>query len=307
MHKIETLAKVKLMKLSEVQDKGNIELIRAGEFKSLGLITHNNHKQLVFLEDSKYLPTMLNKTNISCVITTEELIPSIPKGLGICISTNPQKSFHEIHNYLAKDTDFYWKLFKPEIASSAKIHPTAYVAERNVRIGERCEIGPNVSILENSILEDDVIIRAGSVICTEGFEFKRIGKEIMPVIHAGGVLLHNRVEIQANCCVSKEVFGGFTEIGENTKLDNFVHIAHCVIIGKRCLLAACAMVAGSAKIGDDVWIGPSASVSSGVEIGDRASITLGSVVTKNVAPGQRVTGNFAIDHDKFIAFLKTIR
>ncbi len=67
------------------------------------------------------------------------------------------------------------------------------------------------------------------------------------------------------------------------------------------------MVAGSAKIGDDVWIGPSASVSSGVEIGDGASITLGSVVTKNVAPGQRVTGNFAIDHDKFIAFLKTIR
>ena len=295
------------MKLSEVQNKGNIELIRDGGFESLGFVTHNNPKQLVYIEEPKYLSMLLRKSNISCIVTTEELIPSIPKELGIAISKNPRRAFYEIHNYLAKDTDFYWKHFKTEIASNAKIHPTAYVAERNVRIGEGCKIGPNVTILENAILENDIIIRAGGVISTEGFEFKRIEKEIMPVIHAGGVLLHNRVEIQANCCVSKAVFGGFTEIGEDTKLDNLIHIAHNVIIGKRCLLAACAMVAGSATIGNDVWIGPSASISSEVEIGDGASITLGSVVTKNVAQGQRVTGNFAIDHDKFIAFLKTIR
>lgn len=295
------------MKLTEVQNKGNIELIRDGEFESLGLITHNNLKQLVFIEDFKYLPTLLKKPNVSCVVTTEELIPSIPEGLSIGISKDPRKSFYDIHNYLAKNTDLYGRPFNTEIASSAKIHPTAFVAKRNVHIGERCKIGPNVSILEGSILEDDVIIRAGSVIGTEGFEFYRIGREIMPVLHAGGVLLLNRVEIQANCCISKAVFGGFTEIGEDTKLDNFVHIAHNVIIGKRCLLAACAMVAGSARIGDDVWIGPSASISSEVEIGEGASITIGSVVTKNVAPCQRVTGNFAIEHDKFIAFLKTIR
>jgi UDP-3-O-[3-hydroxymyristoyl] glucosamine N-acyltransferase len=208
---------------------------------------------------------------------------------------------------LANHTDFYSKPFKVEIASSSRIHPTAYIANRNVRIGERCEIGPKASILEGSILEDDVVIRAGSVISTEGFEFAHIDKKIMPIIHTGGVLLHNRVEIQANCCISKAVFGGFTEIGEGTKLDNLIHIAHNVIIGERCLIAACAMVAGSAKIGDDVWIGPSASISSEVEIGDRAWITLGSVVTKNVGPDQRVTGNFAINHDRFIAFLKTIR
>ena len=295
------------MKLSEIKEKGTIEIVMDGVFESLGTVTHNNPKQLVFIEDSKYISTMLKKPNISSVITTEDLISSIPKGLGIGISKNPRKSFHKIHNHLAKDTDFYWKPFSSEIASSAKIHPTAYVAERNVHIGERCYIGPNVTILEGTIVEDDVIIRAGSVIGTEGFEFNRIDREIMPLIHAGGVLLHNRVEIQANCCVSKAVFGGFTEIGEDTKLDNLIHIAHNAIIGKRCLLAACAMVAGSARIGDDVWIGPSASISSGVEIGNGASITLGSVVTKNVAQGQRVTGNFAIDHDKFIAFLKTIR
>lgn len=290
------------MKLSEMKE-GSIEIVIDGEFKSLGLVTHNNPKQLVFIEDSKYLPTLLKKPNISSAITTEELVPSIPEGLGIGISKSPRKSFYEIHNYLAKDTNFYWKLFKTEIASSAKIHPTAYVAERNVHIGERCEIGPNVSILENTILEDDVIVRARSVIGTEGFEFERTGEKIMPAIHAGGVLLHNRVEIQANCCVCKALFGSFTEIGEDTKVGSLIYISHNVIIGKRCLLAPCAQVGGSTIIGDDVWIGPSASISSLVEIGDGASVTIGSVVPKNVAPGQRVTGNFAIDHDKFIAFL----
>ncbi|MDY6833875.1 MAG: UDP-3-O-(3-hydroxymyristoyl)glucosamine N-acyltransferase [Chloroflexota bacterium] len=205
------------------------------------------------------------------------------------------------------NTGFYWKDFNNQIANSAQIHPTAYIESKNVRIGERCEIGPNVSILENSILEDDIVIRAGAVVGTLGFEFKRILGRIVPVIHAGGVFIHNRVELQANSCVSKDIFGGFTEIGDDTKIDNLVHIAHGVVIGKRCLLAACAMIAGSVIIGDDVWIGPSASVSSEIVIGDRASITLGSVVTKNVASGQKVTGNFAIDHDRFISFLKTIR
>lgn len=288
------------MKISKIKNRGAIEVVTDSEFESLGFITHNNPKQLVFIEEKKYIPILLRNSNISCVITTEELSSSMHEGLGISISRNPRKSFFEIHNYLAKNTDFYGKSFKTEIEESARIHPTAFIAEKNVRIGKRCYLGPNVSILENSILEDEVIVRAGSVIGTEGFEFKHIENEIIPVIHRGGVLLHHRVEIQANCCISKSIFGYFTEIGSETKIDNLVHIAHNVTIGRRCLLAACAMVAGSVIIGDDVWVGPSASISSEVNIGNSASITMGSVVTKDVVAGQKVTGNFAIDHNKFI-------
>jgi UDP-3-O-[3-hydroxymyristoyl] glucosamine N-acyltransferase len=67
------------------------------------------------------------------------------------------------------------------------------------------------------------------------------------------------------------------------------------------------MIAGSVDIGEDVWIGPSAVISSGIRIGDRAAITLGSVVTRSVEAGKRVSGNFAIDHERFIQFLKSIR
>lgn len=294
------------MKLSEIKKIGEIKVARDCKFESLGTVKHNSPNQLVFIEDAKYVPEILNKPNISGILTKEEIVPLIPKGMGVGTSSNPRKSFFKVHNYLAK-TEFYGKPFKTQISPGAIIHPTAYVAERNVLIGKGCYIGPHVSVLEGSLLKDNVIVRAGSVIGTEGFEFKRIEGEVVAVTHTGGVLLHNNVEIQANCCVSKSVFGGFTEVGEYTKVDNLVHIAHNVVIGKRCLLAACAMVAGSAVIGDDVWIGPSASISSEVTVGNNASITLGSVVTKNVAPSQRVTGNFAIDHDKFIAFLRTIR
>jgi len=295
------------MKLSEIKCIPESYIERNGEFCAIGLISHNFPMQMVFVEDIKYLNDLLSKENISCAVVSGEISQQIPSEYGIIVSDNPRKTFCEVHNYLAKNSDFYGKLPDNEISGSACIHPTAYIAEKGVIIGKRCYIGPNVSIFERTIIEDDVIIRSGSVIGTEGFEFKRINNQIIPLTHAGGVLIHNNVEIQANSCIAKSVFGGFTEIGEYTKIDNLIHVAHNVKIGKRCLIAACTMIGGSTNIGNDVWIGPSSSISSEITIGDRASITIGSVVTKDVGKGKRVTGNFAIDHDKFINFIKSIR
>jgi len=294
------------MKLSEINVDA-IEVIAEGEFESIGNITQNKLKQLSFIENEKYISIIPLNSSISCILTNKELIPFLPGDIGIIISDDPKKSFYQIHNYLARKTNFYGSPFDTIIGGSAKVHPSAHIAENNVHIGERCHVGPNATILENTVLENDVIIRAGSVIGTEGFRFERIGKEILPVYHVGGVLIHNRVEIQANACVANAKFGGdFTEIGEDTKIDNLVHIAHNVVIGKRCLIAASAIVAGSAIIGNDVWIGPNACISNKLTIGDGAYITMGSVVTKNVSSSQKVTGNFAIDHEKFIEFIKKI-
>ena len=96
------------------------------------------------------------------------------------------------------------------------------------------------------------------------------------------------------------MFGGHTEIGIDSKLDNLVHIAHSARIGSRCLIAAGAIVAGSARIGDDVWIGPGACVSDHVTIEAGAQITLGSSVFSNVRAGQRVSGNPALEHREFL-------
>jgi UDP-3-O-[3-hydroxymyristoyl] glucosamine N-acyltransferase len=284
-----------------------VRVIRDGEFGSLGLVTHDRSGLLVFLEHEQHLARLLDNPKISCVITTPDLAEKLPSRLAVAITGNPRKIFYEFHNDLVTNTDFYWQSFSTVISPGAHIHSSAYVAEKNVRIGNGTVIEAGVTVLERSIIGDNVLLRAGCTVGSQGFEFKRIGGQILPVAHGGGVRLHDRVEIQANCALSRSVFGGYTEIGEDTKLDNLIHIAHNVRIGKRCLLAASVMVAGSVVMGDDVWVGPGASISSEVTIGDGASITIGSVVTRDVAAGERVTGNFAIPHDKFVAFLRSIR
>jgi UDP-3-O-[3-hydroxymyristoyl] glucosamine N-acyltransferase len=293
------------MKLSELARKFNLKIIRDGAFGSLGILSNQKKKMLVFIENAKYIPA-LDKKYVSCVICTPEISEHIEREFALATTDSPRKSFFNIHNNLL-ESGFYPKLNETNISPTAKIDRTAYIAKENIHIGNNCVIEPNVTIFPNTWIGDNVVIRAGSIIGSEGFQFARIKKEIIPIHHAGGVWISDNVEIQSHCCVDKSVFGEYTSIGEDTKLDNLVHISHNVIIGKRCLIAACAMIAGSAKLGNDIWVGPAAIISSEVKIGNKASITIGAVVTKDVAPGQRVSGHFAIEHKRFIEFMKTIR
>ena len=295
------------MRLSEMNHVVQMDILRDGEFNSLGLLSHETNKMLVALYDTKYYRKLKSNFSVSCVITTSEYAGRIPESLCVAVCDDPQAAFYGIHAYLVNETNFYWASFDSEVSPEAIISDRAYIAPKNVRIGRGAIIEPNVTILERSIIGEDVVVRAGAVIGGEGFEPKFVkGKHII-IPHAGGVLLGDRVEIQANCHIARCVFGGFTEVGEDTKLDALVHIAHNVRVGQRCEIAACAMFAGSCVIGDDVFIGPNASISSEVHIGSGAFITLGAVVTRDVPKGERVSGNFAIEHSRFLSFLKSIR
>ena len=149
---------------------------------------------------------------------------------------------------------------------------------------------------------------AGVVLGTEGYEVSSQNGRYRIIPHAGKVILEDGVQLEANTAVSKGLFPSRnTILSEEVTVDNLVHIAHGVQIGKRTKVAAQAMIAGSVTIGENVWIGPGVSISSEVTIGDQAAITIGSVVTKDVLPGKRVSGNFAIDHQKFLSFLRSIR
>lgn len=295
------------MLLSEITREIPIRIIRDGEFESLGLLSHTARKMLVVLYDLNYLDVLKKNRNISCVVTSDPIVELIPPELSVAVSDNPQMTFYNIHTYLFKYTDFYWKDFRTEISPNANVHEKSYIASKNVKIGNGTIIEPGVCVLERSIIGKNVIIRANTVIGGEGFEPKNINGKHTMIQHAGGVIIHDRVEIQSSCHVARSVFNDFTEIGEDTKLDALVHIAHNVKVGKRCEIAASAMIAGSAKIGNDVFIGPNASISSEIEIGNKAHITVGAVVTRFVPDKSTVSGNFAIEHNKLINFIKTIR
>jgi acyl-[acyl carrier protein]--UDP-N-acetylglucosamine O-acyltransferase len=294
-------------RLSDVAGIAAFDIIRDGHFRTLGPATHAASGTLVFAEEERWITALHGATGVSSVITTAALAEQVPDGLGVAIAPSPRRAFFELHNHLAVTDGFYWSDFDTEIDPSARIHPRAFVAERNVRIGPGCVVEPHATILERVVLEGGVTVRSGSTLGSQGFEFKRLDGRILAVAHAGGVRLGDAVEVQANSVIVRAVFAGFTELGSDTKVDNLVHIAHNARIGRRCLLVAHAMIGGSATIGDDVWVGPGVCVSSGVVIGDGASLTIGAVVTRDVGPGERVTGNFAIEHSRFLSHLRTVR
>jgi UDP-3-O-[3-hydroxymyristoyl] glucosamine N-acyltransferase len=295
------------MDLSSIPDFIPVSIEKDAEFTSLGLLTHTRPQLLSFIDNDKYLPYVKSNPNIVAVFTSTELAKYIPDAIGLVICDMPKKQFFQFHNYLASETDFYWKSFSTRISSKASIHPLSYIAETDVVIEEDVIIEQHVSIQERVVIKRGAIIRAGATIGTEGFEYNRTGKEIMRILHAGGTQIGERVEVQCHANIDRSVFGGFTEIGDDTKVSKYSHIAHHAKIGQRCLIAANTVVSGSTLIGDDVWVGPSSTISSELHIGDRAAISLGAVVTTDVAEEQQVSGNFAVDHQKYLDFIRSIR
>ena len=296
------------MKLSEAATHAPIRVIRDGSFDDLALLGHAAGSCLVYGGDARALSRLVRSQGASAVITTADLAKDVPATHAVAVADRPETAFYKLHEWLHRSSDFYWRDFVTEIDPSADVSDRAYVAPKNVRIGARVVVEPNVTIRERVVIGADSIVRAGVVLGMEGFEFKGpamrqgratraewdYGTTNVGVPHAGSVLIGARVEIQANSTVDRSVFRVPTSIGDDTKLDNLVHIAHNVQIGARCLIAAGAMLAGSTVVEDEVWIGPSAVLSSGLRIGKGAAIVIGATITKDVAPGERVASDLKV-------------
>jgi UDP-3-O-[3-hydroxymyristoyl] glucosamine N-acyltransferase len=296
------------MNINDLRDfSDQIEIIREGDFNSLGLIVSSpGIKILTYLDDKKYLDKMSKYVN--AILTYKEFASFIGDEVAMAICDNPRAKFFEFHNYLVnKNNNYVRKSFQTKIGNACKISSMAFISEKNVKIGNRVTIEEFVSIKENVAIGDDVVIRAGSVIGGEGFEYKK-DDQVINVIHGGGVIIENDVRIHHNCCIDKAVFPwDNTVISEGSRLDNGVYIAHGVKLGKRCFITGNVVIGGRTIIGDDTKIGFNATISNGLCIGHKSYIHLGAVVTKNLEQESNVSGNFAIDHNKFIDFIRIIR
>lgn len=301
------------MRISEILKNTNdnfgiYKTIRDEEFESLGLVGSNvNLKLCTFIEDEKYIDEI--SSNVSMIITNDNIAKKI-KNKGVCISKNPKITFFKLHNHLAETNDYTkTKRFKTTLGRNCKINPLASIASENVKIGDNVIIEEFVSIKENTIIGDNTIIRAGAVIGGEGFEYKRLSNgEILPVIHKGWVEIGNCVDIKQNSCIDKAIYPwDKTIIGDNCKISNLVQISHGVKLGKGVFVTAGSVISGRTIIGDNTWVGVGTTVSNGLVVGKEARLNIGSVVTKDVSDGLAVSGNFAIDHKKFIEFIKSIR
>ncbi|MBI4064512.1 MAG: UDP-3-O-(3-hydroxymyristoyl)glucosamine N-acyltransferase [Elusimicrobia bacterium] len=174
------------------------------------------------------------------------------------------------------------------VSEGTIIHPHCYIG-RDAVIGSGCQIYPGVVIREGVKIADRVIIHPGVVIGADGYGFASGQDGHYKIPQIGTVEIENDVEIGANTTIDRATLG-VTRIGEGTKIDNLVQIAHNVIIGKRCLIVAQVGIAGSCVIGDDVIFGGQAAVkdhvevASGTIVGGQAGV-IGDVKTKDILWG----------------------
>jgi UDP-3-O-[3-hydroxymyristoyl] glucosamine N-acyltransferase len=255
-------------------------------------------------EDSSFL-TWCNDKNAdglnlldynSVIIVSKKQLKAYPKSKNLIFVDNPRRAFQDI---LKK---FFLKPELEGIHPSAIIHPTAklgtgcyiganVVIEENVQIGDSCKILHNSVILANTIIENNVAVGCNNTIGGVGFGYEKNDEGDYDLIpHIGNVIIKQKVEIGNNTCIDRAVLGS-TILEENVKVDNHVHIAHGVKVGKNSMVIAHAMIAGSVRIGENAWIAPTASVLNKKTIGDDAVIGLGAVVIKDVQKGEIVIGN----------------
>ena len=143
----------------------------------------------------------------------------------------------------------------------------------------------------NVVYPKYVKVGEGCTIGGEGFGYERdTNGNPIHIPHFGQVIIGEHVHIHNQVNIDRGVLSD-TIIGEHTKIDSFVHIAHGAKIGKRCLITSHAVIAGSCVIGDDVYIGIGAQIRNKVKIGNGAFIGMGAVVTKDVEDGATVIGN----------------
>ena len=186
------------------------------------------------------------------------------------------------------------------IGENCTIYPQVFIG-RNVRIGNNCKLFPGVRIHHNCVIGDNCILHANAVIGADGFGFApQPDKTWKKVPHVGNVILKNNVEIGANTCIDRAALGS-TVLNDGVKIDNLVHIAHNVEVGKNSVMAAQVGVAGSTKIGENVQLGGQTGISGHITIADGTRVQAQSGIASSVKePNQALFGAPAIDYNDFI-------
>jgi UDP-3-O-[3-hydroxymyristoyl] glucosamine N-acyltransferase len=233
---------------------------------------------LTFVDHPKYYDKALNSKATTIIINKKV---ECPEGKGLLLSDDPFAAYVSLA-----------RKFRPFVASTAAISPTAEIGEgtviqpnvfvgHHVKIGRNCIIHANVSIYDHVIIGDDVIVHSNSVLGADAYYFQRKPEGYRKMESCGTVVIGNRVEIGALCSIDRGVSGD-TTIDDGTKLDNHCQIGHDTYIGRNCLIGSHAAIAGVTRIEDDVILWGRVAVNKDLVVGKGVIVLATSAVGKSI-------------------------
>lgn len=310
--------KFTVKKIAEITN-GTVEGNELAEVSSLSKIEEGGDGTLTFLANPKYTNFIYETTASACIVSAD-FVAEHPVNTTLIRVPNAYMAFAqllEVYNSMKPVKQGVSKMSC--IAETSKLGDNCYVAEF-VSIGENCKIGravkmyPHVVIGDNVTIGDETIlfagvkiyegceignqctIHAGTVIGADGFGFAPMqDQEFRKVAQIGNVIIEDRVEIGANCCIDRATLGS-TIIRRGVKLDNLIQVAHNVEIGNNTVIAAQSGVAGSAKVGKNNMIGGQVGVSGHITTADDVKIAAQSGIPNNIEEqGAILMGSPAFD------------
>lgn len=275
--------------------------------------------QLSFLASPKYAPLLL-ESKAAAVLVTPELKDAPGRCANRVVVAKPHEAILALLPRLYRQPERPFTGVHPtavvdptaEVDADACIEAFAVIGAR-VRIGRgawigaHCVIGegaqlgadvrlyPQVTLYPGVTLGDRVAVHSGTRIGSDGFGYVFQDGAHQKLPHVGGCVIGHDVEIGANCTIDRGSIDQ-TVIGDGTKIDNLVHVAHNVRIGRLCLMAAQVGIAGSVRIGDGVVMAGQVGVSGHVTIGDKVTLTAQAGIVGNVPSGEMWGGFPARPH-----------
>ena len=291
------------------------------DISGIGSLKAAKENEISFAAGHKYAKQLLDTKACAVIMDYESLKAELPSDVKFVIldSKNPYLSFAEATQIFKSVSDeknkipfdnfegryFIGKTSKKGknniifpgvfigegsfIGDNCRVMPNVYIGN-NVTIGNNVLIYPNVTIYDNSKIGNNCIIHAGVVIGSAGFGFARGKSGYIKIIHTGYAEIEDNVEVGANSTIDRGAVD-FTRIGAGTKIDNLVQIAHNVIIGKNCVIAAQTGIAGSSEIGDNVTMGGQVGIAGHISIGNNVMIAAQSGVSGNISDGEIISGS----------------
>lgn len=187
------------------------------------------------------------------------------------------------------------------IGARTVIHPGVVIMQGTV-IGEDCVLFPNVVIYHDARIGNQVVLHANVVIGADGFGYHPVAGRHELSVQLGSVIIEDHVDIGACSTVDRGTYGP-TVIGEGTKIDNQVMVAHNCRLGKHNILCSQVGIAGSTSTGDYVIMGGQAGVRDHVHIGANTRIGAQSGVVSDVGEGDALYGSPAIPERRQLTLL----